>query len=108
MPDALARKYPGMDREWGWQWVFPASSHSTDPRTGVRHRHHLHESVTAHPAAGRAISNPRLAPATSPRQAAASSANAASTRHRPRSNSATWTAVTAAGRLVSTRTSWSP
>src|SRR5262249_57656405 len=54
-----------MDREWGWQWVFPASSHSTDPRTGVRHRHHLHESVTAHPAAGRAISNPRLAPATS-------------------------------------------
>src|SRR5262249_48604577 len=34
-----------MDREWGWQWVFPASSHSTDPRTGVRHRHHLHESV---------------------------------------------------------------
>jgi integron integrase len=45
LPDALARKYPNADREWGWQFVFPASSHYTDRRTGVRHRHHLHESV---------------------------------------------------------------
>ncbi|MGH2373215.1 MAG: integron integrase, partial [bacterium] len=27
LPDALARKYPTADREWTWQWVFPASSH---------------------------------------------------------------------------------
>jgi integron integrase len=45
LPDALARKYPGIDCEWGWQWVFPATSHYTDATTGVRHRHHLHESV---------------------------------------------------------------
>jgi len=45
MPDALARKFPNADREWGWQWVFPAASHYTDRRTGIRHRHHLHESV---------------------------------------------------------------
>ncbi len=45
LPDALARKYPTADREWAWQWVFPASSHYVDRRTGVRHRHHLHESV---------------------------------------------------------------
>lgn len=45
LPNALARKYPGMDREWGWQWVFPATSHYTDRKTGVRHRHHLHETV---------------------------------------------------------------
>ncbi len=45
LPDALARKYPQADREWGWQWVFPASTISTDPRTGERRRHHLHESV---------------------------------------------------------------
>ncbi len=45
LPDALARKYPFADREWGWQWVFPASSISADPRTGERRRHHLHESV---------------------------------------------------------------
>lgn len=45
LPDALARKYPDADRLWAWQWVFPASSHYVDERTGVRHRHHLHESV---------------------------------------------------------------
>jgi integron integrase len=45
LPGALTRKYSGMDREWGWQWVFPASSHYTDPKTKVRHRHHLHETV---------------------------------------------------------------
>jgi integron integrase len=45
MPSALARKYPNADREWGWQWVFPATSHYVDKTTGVKHRHHLHESV---------------------------------------------------------------
>lgn len=45
MPGALGRKYPTADREWSWQWVFPASSHYRDPETGVHHRHHLHESV---------------------------------------------------------------
>jgi len=45
LPDALARKYCNADSEWGWQYVFPASSHYTDRRSGVRHRHHLHETV---------------------------------------------------------------
>jgi integron integrase len=45
LPDALIRKFPTADREWRWQWVFPATSHYVDSRTGVRHRHHLHESV---------------------------------------------------------------
>ncbi len=45
LPDSLARKYPSADRQWAWQWVFPASSHYVDRHTGVRHRHHLHESV---------------------------------------------------------------
>lgn len=43
LPDALARKYPGAPLEWGWQWAFPASTLSTDPRTGIVRRHHLHE-----------------------------------------------------------------
>lgn len=47
MPTALARKYPNADREWAWQWVFPARRHFTDRKTGVRHRWHLHESVVA-------------------------------------------------------------
>jgi integron integrase len=45
LPDALARKYSSADRQWAWQYVFPASSHYTDRRTGTRHRHHLHETV---------------------------------------------------------------
>ena len=45
LPDALARKLPGAAREWGWQWVFPATRHYVDRETGVRRRHHLHESV---------------------------------------------------------------
>jgi len=45
LPYALARKYPSADRQWGWQYVFPASSHYVDRHSGVRHRHHLHETV---------------------------------------------------------------
>jgi integron integrase len=45
LPDALARKYPNADREWGWQWVFPAARICTDPRFGPPQRFHLHESV---------------------------------------------------------------
>lgn len=45
LPGALERKYPGAPKEWGWQWVFPATSHYVDQETGERRRHHLHESV---------------------------------------------------------------
>jgi len=45
VPDALQRKYPHANSEWGWQWVFPASQISLDPRSGEFRRHHLHESV---------------------------------------------------------------
>jgi integron integrase len=45
LPHALARKYPNADREWGWQFIFPATSHYTDRHTGIQHRHHLHETV---------------------------------------------------------------
>ena len=43
LPDALARKYPKAPYEWRWQFVFPSDSYSTDPRSGRRRRHHLHE-----------------------------------------------------------------
>ena len=45
LPDALARKYPNADQEWGWQWVFPASRICTEPRFGAPQRYHLHDSV---------------------------------------------------------------
>jgi len=45
LPDALDRKYRNAAAEWGWQWVFPASHLSVDPRSGIQRRHHLYESV---------------------------------------------------------------
>ena len=45
LPKALQRKYPNADRAWGWQWVFPAHRPYMDPETGLRHRHHLDETV---------------------------------------------------------------
>jgi integron integrase len=59
LPDAIARKFPGADREWGWQYLFPGEHRSRDPRGkegGIgpqaiaradqpERRHHLHETV---------------------------------------------------------------
>ncbi|MBI4755047.1 MAG: integron integrase [Betaproteobacteria bacterium] len=45
LPDALATKYPNAPRAWGWQWVLPARSFSTDPRSGERRRHHVDEKL---------------------------------------------------------------
>jgi integron integrase len=43
LPHALARKYPRAPWEPGWQYVFPASRRSTDPRSGRTGRHHIEE-----------------------------------------------------------------
>ncbi|MBU0567906.1 integron integrase [bacterium] len=45
LPFALKRKYPNANQEWAWQYVFPASKHSGDPRTGIERRHHIAETV---------------------------------------------------------------
>lgn len=47
LPDALARKYPGAEREFGWQFVFAAERRSLDPRGGGEHRHHVDDAVLA-------------------------------------------------------------
>lgn len=44
LPYALSRKYPNAAREWKWQYVFPSSQRSIDPRSGIERRHHLDES----------------------------------------------------------------
>lgn len=43
LPSALARKYPNAARSWGWQYVFPASRVSRDPRSDRVGRHHIHQ-----------------------------------------------------------------
>ena len=40
LPYALSRKYPNAAKEWAWQYVFPSSRLSADPRSGVTRRHH--------------------------------------------------------------------
>ena len=45
LPHALARKYPNAPAELAWQYVFPATRLSVDPRDGVRRRHHVDEKV---------------------------------------------------------------
>jgi integron integrase len=40
LPNALARKYLSASRSWEWQYVFPSSRRSIDPRSGWQRRHH--------------------------------------------------------------------
>ena len=54
LPNALERKYPSANTDWGWQYVFPATRMSVDPRSGRERRHHIHQT-----AIGRAINKAR-------------------------------------------------
>ncbi|NUM36072.1 MAG: integron integrase [Candidatus Brocadiae bacterium] len=45
LPYALERKYPNAQKEFAWQYVFPASKLSVDPMSKVVRRHHLDETV---------------------------------------------------------------
>jgi integron integrase len=41
VPYALERKDPNADREWTWQYIFPATKRSIDPRGGIERRHYV-------------------------------------------------------------------
>jgi integron integrase len=43
LPDALERKYANAATELIWQYLFPATKLSLDPRSGLTRRHHIHE-----------------------------------------------------------------
>ena len=43
LPYALERKYPNASSSWGWQYLFPATKRSLDPRTDIVRRHHIDE-----------------------------------------------------------------
>jgi integrase len=45
LPRRLERKYPDANRQWIWQWVFPATRYFKDSASGRLFRHHLHETV---------------------------------------------------------------
>ncbi|WP_156792261.1 integron integrase [Desulfotalea psychrophila] len=44
LPQAVAFKYPLAAMDVNWQFLFPASKISSDPRSGKRRRHHVMES----------------------------------------------------------------
>lgn len=44
LPQALERKFTSAEREWPWQWLFPATRQYRDACGRLR-RHHLHETV---------------------------------------------------------------
>jgi len=43
LPFALDKKYRNANRAWAWQYVFPASKLSVDPRSHETRRHHVQE-----------------------------------------------------------------
>lgn len=43
LPYALERKYPGVARDWGWQYAFPSAKLAVDPRSGETRRHHVQD-----------------------------------------------------------------
>lgn len=47
LPHALARKYPNAGREFGWQFVFPSTRRSRDPRDAIERRHHFDDGMLA-------------------------------------------------------------
>lgn len=57
LPTALGKKWPTAAKDWRWQYVFPASRLSVDPRDRTVRRHHIHETglQKAVAEAGRAI-----------------------------------------------------
>lgn len=44
LPESLDRKLAA-GQDWRWQWVFPGTRVWAHPKTGRRHRHHLHETA---------------------------------------------------------------
>jgi len=45
MPSELVKKYGKSDKQWVWQYIFPSSKLSIDPKSKIIRRHHLHEST---------------------------------------------------------------
>lgn len=45
LPGALERKFSNADRDWSWQYVFPAARVYVERETGKRRRHHIHDSA---------------------------------------------------------------
>ena len=52
LPNALAAKYPNAQTELAWQYLFPSTRLSVDPRSGATRRHHVNEKGLQHAVKG--------------------------------------------------------
>ncbi len=43
--ESLLRKYPGIDKQWNWFWLFPSAALTVSPYSGKSVRFHLHPST---------------------------------------------------------------
>lgn len=59
LPYALARKYPGAGKSWGWQYVFPSATLAPDDYTGQTRRSHV-SPTTIQKAVKRAVEESRI------------------------------------------------
>jgi integrase len=41
----MEAKHPAAATSWEWFWFFPGNGLSVDPRTGIKRRHHMHETA---------------------------------------------------------------
>lgn len=45
LPNAIQNKSPNAQKEWQWQYLFPAPNRSQDPQSKAERRHHLDETT---------------------------------------------------------------
>ena len=48
LPEGLERKWPRAGEAWEWQWFWPSRELMTDPRSGLRRRHHVLDATFQH------------------------------------------------------------
>ncbi len=48
LPEGLERKWPRAGAAWEWQWFWPSRELMTDPRSGLRRRHHVLDGTFQH------------------------------------------------------------
>lgn len=48
LPEALERKDSQAGEAWAWQWFIPSRQLTTDPRSGLRRRHHVLDATFQH------------------------------------------------------------
>ena len=63
--EAISKKFPNAERDWGWQYVFSSLKLSLDPKTNLARRHHMDEK-TVQRAVKKAAESAKITKLTTP------------------------------------------